>query len=405
MGYYDEDYTTRSQKQKGNRGGWFLAGLLGAILGAFLILISVPALSEWGLLPNIQSNEAVIESEPNIEDGNAMTQTINVDVNTDITKAVEKAKDSVVGVINLQQTSLWEEGYGEAGSGSGVIYKKEGENAFVVTNHHVVEGANQLEISLSDGTKIPAELIGSDPLMDLAVLRVDGAKVNSIAQFGSSEALKPGEPAIAIGNPLGFLEGTVTQGIVSNPDRTIPVDFDGDGVSDWQAEVIQTDASINPGNSGGALINIAGQVIGINSSKIAQEAVEGIGFSIPINIAEPIITSLEQTGKVERPFIGVNLRSLSEVPTYHWNQTLKIPNDIDYGIVVMSVVPNSPAQRAGMEELDVITELDGQKVEDVVELRKYLYKEKEIGEELKITFYRNGEKQTAALKLTQEQGL
>ena len=186
------------------------------------------------------------------------------------------------------------------GTGSGVIYKKAGNKAYVVTNQHVVEGATHLEVTLTDGTKIPAKLLGGDIWTDLAVLEIDTNHVKKIAEFGNSDVLKMGEPVMAIGNPLGTtFSGSVTQGIISGINRTIPVDINQDGIMDWQAEVLQTDAAINPGNSGGALINIAGQLIGINSMKIAQSAVEGIGLSIPINYAKPIISDLEQFGVVK----------------------------------------------------------------------------------------------------------
>jgi len=319
-----------------------------------------------------------------------------------VTEAVERVRDAVVGVINLQETNFWEGTTSEAGAGSGVVYKKEGDYAFIVTNYHVVQGASDLEVTLSNGERLSAELIGSDPLMDLAVLTVDGSKVEKVADFGSSSTLKTGEPAIAIGNPLGFLEGTVTVGIISNTERTIPVDINGDRRPDWNAEVLQTDASINPGNSGGALINIAGQVIGINSSKIAETTVEGIGFAIPIDVAKPIIADLEQFGEVKRPYMGIELQDLSEIPAYHIKETLKLPEDVEHGVVVMGVMPNSPAQRAGMQELDVITALDDEPIENLLDLRNYLYNEKEIGEDLKVTFYRNGDKQDVTMRLIEQ---
>ena len=306
-------------------------------------------------------------------------------MNTDVTRAVEKAGDAVVGITNIQTTSFWsqEGGSQEAGTGSGVIYKKENGKAFIVTNNHVIEGASQLEVTLADGTKIPATLKGSDPWTDLAVLEVDGNSIKTIAEFGDSDTLKSGEPVIAIGNPLGLgFSGSVTSGIISGVERTIPVDLNGDGIEDWQVEVLQTDAAINPGNSGGALINIAGQVIGINSMKIAQEAVEGIGLSIPINTAIPIIKSLEQFGEMIRPTMGVQLRNLTEISAYHQQETLKMPNDVTEGVMIEAVVANSPAGRAGLKELDVIVEMDGETIADVITLRKHLYNEKNIGDKM-----------------------
>ncbi|MEQ2527884.1 trypsin-like peptidase domain-containing protein [Bacillaceae bacterium CLA-AA-H227] len=394
MGYYDQDYENRYKKPKGNKGGYVLASLVGVILGALLVAVAFPRLMD--------NNLGTSPAEEAKENQNAVeTRNVAVNVETDITKAVDKAADAVVGISNIQGTGFWEGSNGqEAGTGSGVIYKKEGGKAYVVTNHHVVEGASSLEISMTDGTKIPATLRGSDVWTDLAVLEVDGSKIKTIAEFGDSDALRTGEPVIAIGNPLGAIfSGSVTQGIISGLERAIPVDIDQNGVVDWQAEVLQTDAAINPGNSGGALINIAGQVIGINSMKIAESAVEGIGLAIPINSAIPIIEDLEKLGKVNRPYMGIELQSVNEIPSYYQKEALKLPEDVTNGVAVMRVEPNSPASQAGLKELDVIVELDGEKINDTIELRKHLYTKKNVGESLQVKFYREGKLQETTMKL------
>jgi serine protease Do len=396
VGYYDQDYETRYRKQKGNRGGYFLASLVGAILGVFLIIVALPRIG-FNVLPYSTETDSSVEDNT----GPVRTENVSLNVVTDITKAVEKAGDAVVGITNLQTTSFWSESSSqEAGSGSGVIYKKADGKAYVVTNHHVIEGANSLEVTLTDGTKLEAKLRGSDVWTDLAVLEVDGSKIETVAEFGDSDALKIGEPVIAIGNPLGAtFSGSVTQGIVSGLERAIPVDINQDGAIDWQAEVLQTDAAINPGNSGGALINISGQVIGINSMKIAQSSVEGIGLSIPIKSAEPIISDLEEFGEVKRPYMGIQLQSVNEVSAYHQKETLKLPEDVTSGVVIMTVDPNSPAEQAGLEDLDVIVEMDGDPINDVIDLRKHLYNKKKVGDQLKIKFYRAGKIQETTIKL------
>lgn len=402
MGYYDQDYEQYNRKQKGNRGGRFLSGLTGAILGGLLVLFSMPILANMDFLPYDLSIGDDDEEADQDQTSNAPAKNISVDVNTAVTKAVDKVSKAVVGVVNIQEAGFWNE-KGEAGTGSGVIYKKEGNSAFVVTNYHVIAGATQIELSLSDGTRIPAEVLGSDELMDLAVLRTESKPVEQVADFANSDNVKPGEPVIAIGNPLGLqFSGSVTQGIISGTERAIPVDSNQDGEVDWNAEVLQTDAAINPGNSGGALVNIDGNLIGINSMKIAQSAVEGIGLAIPINLAAPIINDLEKYGEVRRPFLGIGMRSLNEVSSYHWEQTLKLPKEVSSGVVVMSVNPVSPAGQAGLKELDVITEFDGQEMKDIIDLRKQLYKKK-VGESIDIVFYRSGEKQSVKLKLGEEQ--
>ncbi|MCA1065603.1 trypsin-like peptidase domain-containing protein [Rossellomorea aquimaris] len=413
MGYYDSDHNSESRsRQKGNRGGMFLAGLLGVILGAVLVIVAVPQLANYNILPySIQPDEDLKETDEAYHNG--ATKSVSVDVTTDVTKAVEKAGDSVVGITNIQSQSFWGQGGGQtqdqqAGTGSGVMYKKEGDKVYIVTNNHVVEGADQLEVTLADGTKVPAEMRGTDIWTDLAVIEIDGSKIENddIAEFGNSDKLKAGEPVIAIGNPLGLqFSGSVTQGVVSGVERTIPVDINQDGMEDWNAEVLQTDAAINPGNSGGALINISGQLIGINSMKIAQQAVEGIGLAIPINYAQPIIADLEQYGEVKRPAMGVTLEDVNKISAYHQQETLKLPNGINYGVMVRQTVPNSPAAQAGLQELDVITELDGEKIENVIELRKHLYNKKDVNDQMKVTFYRNGEKKEVTMKLTDESRL
>jgi serine protease Do len=408
VGYYDDHSQNRFREQKGNKGGIFLASIVGAILGAILVIIAIPALSNNGVLPyQIEpSQESAVDSTTD-NNQEVIQKQIAYEVNTNTTKAVEKAADAVVGINNIQSSSFWSEGEASAeeaaGTGSGVIYKKAGDKAFVVTNHHVVEGATKLEVSLSDGTKIPAQLLGSDVWTDLAVLEIDADKVKKIAEFGDSDRLKMGEPVIAIGNPLGAtFSGSVTQGIISGLKRTIPVDINQDGLVDWNAEVLQTDAAINPGNSGGALINIAGQLIGINSMKIAQNAVEGIGLSIPVNSARPIIDDLEKFGTVKRPYMGVDLKSVSEIPAYYQEEALKLPHEINYGVALRQVVPNSPAAQAGLQELDVITEMDGEKINDVIDLRKHLYQKKKIGEQLEVKFYREGKLKQTTLRLAGE---
>ncbi|PGT77810.1 S1C family serine protease [Bacillus sp. AFS040349] len=401
MGYYDQDYENYDAKrQKGNRGGWFLAGLVGAVLGGLLVFFALPALTNFMPYEMNLGEEGTDQQGETVEDTGPI-KNVSVDVNSAITGIVDEVSDAVVGVVNLQEAGFWSE-TGEAGTGSGVIYKKEGKNAFVVTNHHVIEGASQVEISLSDGTRVPAEILGSDVLTDLAVLRVDADKITKVAQFGDSDAVKPGEPVIAIGNPLGLqFSGSVTQGIISGTERAIPIDENGDGQVDWNAEVLQTDAAINPGNSGGALINLDGKVIGINSMKIAQAAVEGIGLSIPANHAIPIIEDLEKYSEVRRPYMGIGMRSLNEVSSYHKEQTLKLPQDINNGVIVMSVVPVSPAAQAGLQEFDVITQFAGENIKDIIDLRKILYNQ-EVGDTIELTFYRNGEKMSGKMKLGEE---
>ncbi|MCM3006542.1 trypsin-like peptidase domain-containing protein [Priestia koreensis] len=400
VGYYDDEY--QEQRRPRRKRGAFFSGLIGAIIGALIILLVYPALVDRGILPSTSSENDVQQSDNSIS---GVQKTVSVNVTSDITKAVSKVDNAVVGVVNIQKSSsFWDSGKSsEAGTGSGVIYKKAGNKAFIATNNHVVEDASEIEVSMSDGTRVKARLLGTDALTDLAVLEIDAKHVKQVATFGNSDSLKRGEPVVAIGNPLGLeFAGSVTQGVVSGTNRAIPQDLNGDGVADWQSEVIQTDAAINPGNSGGALVNIEGNVVGINSMKIAQEEVEGIGLAIPANSVRPVINDLERFGEVRRPYMGISSRSLDEISSYHLSETLKLPKDVVKGVAVIDVEPSSPAAKAGLKQYDVIVELDGKPISNIIDLRKVLYNQKAVGDKLKVTYYRDGKKQTATMKLIKE---
>lgn len=405
MGYYDQDFESHRKRTAKNIIGYFLASLAGLLLGAFLVIVSMPLLANFGLLPYAVETADDGDDQGAVNGQNDNKQVVNtkkvsLDVDTDITKVVDDVVDAVVGISNIQSTSIWDETGREVGTGSGVIYKKEGKKAYIVTNYHVVEGAHAIEVTLPDGTKLSAKPLGGDVWTDLAVLEVDGSVIKTVAQFGNSDALKVGEPVIAIGNPLGAtFSGSVTKGIISGLERAIPVDLNQDGIIDWQAEVIQTDAAINPGNSGGALINIGGQLIGINSMKIAQSAVEGIGLAIPINYAIPVIEDLEKYGEVKRPYMGIELQSVHEIPAYYQRESLRLPQDINYGVAIRRVETGSPADQAGLREYDVIVEMDGKQINDVIDLRRHLYIDKRIGDTLKIKYYRAGKLQQTTMKL------
>lgn len=389
MGYYDDSESKEQYLPQKKRNPFFtvLIMIIVAVVSSAATVFFMTS-DEFGLLEDRASTASSQTTTSSLPVKNAVA------VKSDTTKAVDKALESVVGIYTYQGNQLFE-GTTETGAGSGVIYKKSGNYAYIVTNHHVVEGASQVEVQVSEGTRLQAKVIGSDELTDLAVLRIDGSKVNSVAEFGDSSKLTLGEPAIAIGNPLGFLEGSVTEGIISSTNRTIPVDTNGDGQEDWQSEVIQTDASINPGNSGGALINIDGQVIGINSSKIAQDEVEGIGFAIPMNVAKPIIEDLEQDGKVDRPTLGVRIADLSQVNPVGRTETLKLPDSVQEGVVIIEVEGSSLAEKAGLKQYDVITKVNGDKISSDAELRRSIYESN--GKKTSITYYRNGKEQTTTV--------
>ncbi|WP_226683122.1 S1C family serine protease [Sutcliffiella horikoshii] len=411
MGYYDEHVTQKRTRKEKSFGKVVFAAVTGGVIGALGIVAMLPVLLDWGFY--MDNNEAgASETAPMSVETNSVVQTDQVEyekIQTNITNAVENVSEAVVGVVNIQRggNSLFDprgaQGDQEAGTGSGVVYKKENGKAYIVTNAHVIDGASKVEVSLVDGTRVEAEVVGSDALTDLAVLTVDEANIKQVAKFGDSDAITLGEPVIAIGNPLGLeFFGSVTQGIISGKERIIPVDIDQNGQPDWEADVIQTDAAINPGNSGGALVNLRGEVIGINSMKIAQSRVEGIGFAIPIRAVQPIIEDLEKHKEVQRPFMGVGLASLSDVPLEAQRSTLKLPEEVKSGIVVTGVEPTSPADKAGLKQYDVIVKLDDQEIKDALGLRKFLYSQKNIGDMMKVTYYRDGKLEETEMKLVKQ---
>ena len=393
----EEEMRRRVNKGKGgSKIGYFISGLAGVVVGALLIWLLAPSM--------INQLPTTTNSQDKSEKGTVYTQTAT-EVQSDITTAVESVSDAVVGITNIQEVSdFWyqQSSEAEAGSGSGVIYKIEGDQAFIITNYHVVEGAKQLEVTLADGTKEEATLVGGDIWTDLAVVAISSEKIETVIEFGDSDVLKQGETVIAIGNPLGLdFYGSVTTGVISGKDRAVPVDLNNDGYEDWETEVLQTDAAINPGNSGGALINIAGDLIGINSMKISEDTVEGLGFSIPINTVIPIIEELEKSGEVKRPTMGIGLLDLTDVPAFYQKQTLRLPEEVTTGVVVSEVVQGSAADQAGVEQYDVIVEMGGQKIENSIDLRQHLYNEADIGDKLSIKVYRQGEMVDLQLTLTE----
>lgn len=403
MGYYDNDLyqVENKKKRQSGAGRLVLTSVTSAVIGGLVVLLMMPTLSKTGYVSMIEPTPANAMINPTSGQG-VTAQPISVSVDTATVRAVEKVENAVVGVINIRRTSNWmSQDSVESGEGSGVIFEKKNGKAHIITNYHVIDGADKLEVALPNGEKVDAKVLGADELTDLAVLEIDGSKVNTIAELGDSKALKVGEPAIAIGNPLGLkFSRTVTQGIISSTDRSMPIDVNNDNQTDWEMDVIQTDAAINPGNSGGALCNIYGQVIGINSMKIARSGVEGLGFAIPINDVKKITAELMQNGKLQRAYIGIQPYDLANVPKYHWKETLNLPDGVKEGIVVMGDVAKfSPAGKAGLRQYDVIVKLDDQPIATGAQLRKYLTLNKKPGDSVQVTYYRDGFKKTATVKL------
>jgi serine protease Do len=386
-----------AKRKRRNYLGMILSGAVGGVVAAIVVLLLVTS----NIIP-IASDEAEQNNEQTVttnEEEPAETVSTIAAEEAEVSTDVSEVAEAVVGVVNMQQNSIWTESQ-EAGTGSGIIYKKEDGSAYVVTNQHVVEGAEEVEIVLNDEERYPATVLGSDNLNDLAVLQLDGEHIDTVASFTSSNDLQVGETVLAIGNPLGLeFANTVTRGIISGLDRSVQVDTNRDGVPDWVTEVIQTDAAINPGNSGGALVNTDGEVIGINSMKIAQGAVEGIGFAIPTDTAIPIIEQLEEEGEIVRPQIGVTITTLYQVPPQYRHEII-LPDEVEGGVVIANVETGSPADEAGLEQFDVITSINNQPVTNMLELRQYLYSEASVGETVTVEVARDGSLMSTDLTLS-----
>ncbi|MGM9925367.1 MAG: S1C family serine protease [Bacillus sp. (in: firmicutes)] len=403
----------KQRKPKEKKSTGWLKTISAGVVGSVLTLSILPFTdySEW--VDRSEQSATVQQENSSSESSNSGAVKIQQTTTaaSSIADMVEKAVPAIVGVVNIQQSQnnyfypqqgqrgQSSEGV-ETGSGSGVIFKKDSKYAYIVTNNHVIENAQTIEISLESGEKTTAQLIGTDALSDLAVLTIDAKYAESVLEFGDSDQLRTGEQVVAIGNPLGLdFSRSVTQGIVSALNRSVTVST---SAGDWEMNVLQTDAAINAGNSGGALINTAGQVIGINSLKISENGVEGLGFAIPSNEAVPIINEIIEKGKVERVYLGVGLAGLDEIPGYYLQN---LPQNVEEGVMITSVNQNSAAGKAGLQVQDVIVSINGHKVSNSVEFRKYLYTNLKVGDKATLKLYRQGEMKTVEVTLASNNGI
>ena len=314
-----------------------------------------------------------------------ITENINKTVVTEkgIEEAIGNVYDAVVTVNSYY-------GNTKVGTGSGFIYKND-DKGYILTNNHVIEDANNYTVILSTGEVVEAKLLGRDAYSDLAVLSIDKDKVTKVATLGDSDAIEVGNTVFTVGSPMGEeYSGSVTRGIISGKDRAVEVD-------DVVTKVIQTDASINPGNSGGPLVNLAGEVIGITSMKLASSEIEGMGFAIPINDVKIYVQSLEKGEEVSRPALGVSLINVTDTyRLYYYN--IRLSRNIKSGVVVAAVDSNGPAYRSGMTVGDVIVKVNDKDVENISRLRYYLY-QYNIGDTVSITYIRDGSENTVDITL------
>lgn len=300
---------------------------------------------------------------------------------TSISKVADAVGPAVVGVENNVKT--WTGTTTTQGTGSGIIFDKSG---YIVTNEHVIDGANSVTVTLPGGKQLNAAIVGSDARTDIAVLKVNSSNL-PVAKFGDSTKVKVGDTAIAIGNPLGEeFAGSVTAGVISALNRTLQVDGK-------TYKVIQTDASINEGNSGGALCNAAGEVIGINSIKASNA--EGMGFAIPTNVALPIIKALMKNGYISRPYLGISYSFIdSDTAASH---------NVPEGAYISTVENGSAAAEAGITAGDIITEFDGIKITSESSLSDAILKHK-VGDTVQLKMYRDGKYGTIKVKLKDSNG-
>ena len=360
-----------------------------------LLLVVVAAGSGGGYITYSFLEDRVSESSKTLEQTTQTTGVVKCSNDmkldeTGIATSVGKIYDATVTIQNYQNGRL-------TSSGSGFIYKKEGEYAYILTNHHVIEDATKLLITLSNDDQIEGETLGSDPYLDLAVVRVSSEKVSLVATLGKSEESNVGDTVFTVGTPIGYeYRGSVTKGTLSGKNRMVTVSINS--TSDWIMNVLQVDAAINPGNSGGPLLNANGEVIGINSLKLVEDQIEGMGFAIPIEYAMKYVDDLEAGKELERPFVGITMLNVTD--SYRvYQYGIRLDPEIEEGVVVTGVSTGSGAEQAGIKKGDVIISVNGTTVSNAAYL-KYLLYQHEVGDTIEITYIRDKKQKTVEVTLT-----
>lgn len=309
---------------------------------------------------------------------------------TGIAAAVDKIYDSVVLVkVSSGRTS---------GFGSGFVYKVDDKTAYIITNHHVIEDATKVTVEFMDSDKeYSATIVGSDEYADVAVIKIDAPEGVKTVTIGNVDDLELGDTVFTVGTPVETTyKGTVTRGIVSGKQRLIPIAVKSSYSYDYLMAAIQTDATINGGNSGGPLCNANGEVIGINTMKLASSQIEGMSFAISIDQVIEVIDDILKDGKVDRPYVGVSIYELSTA-RYALRGNVNIPDDAE-GIYVVEVEKNSPGEKAGIKSGDIITGIENDKVTSMAEFKYYLYKNKPKNK-VKVTVLRDGKEKTLNVEL------
>lgn len=339
------------------------------------------------LFIGISGTLLVVYYIPN-DEGEKVVQEVTITESDTIAPAVNKVYDSVVTVLN----------YGNQlqATGTGFVYKTDDKYGYILTNNHVISGSKKIEVTNTENVTVEATLLGSDEYADLAVLRVDKSFVLQVATLGSSTDSEIGDTVFAVGTPVDVkYAGSVTKGIISGKNRMVNVTLDDGGA--FMMEVIQTNTAINPGNSGGPLVNINGEVIGINTLKLVEDEIEGMGFAIPIEMATSVLDRLEKGEEIERPLLGV---SMVDANNQYALFSYKVYLDKDYekGVVVIDVEKDSPAGVAGLQKDDVILKINDVEIEDTTHLKYILYKYS-VGDTIKLEYERDGKTNTVEIKL------
>lgn len=317
--------------------------------------------------------------------------------NGSLSAAVEKAQNGAVMIKTYNNSRA-------KGSGSGFIYKIEGDSAYVMTNHHVIDGGNKWVVITSTDEEIEGKVLGSDEYLDIAIIKITKKDyMEALSIVSDDKNINLGDTVFTIGAPVGYeYRGTVTNGIISGLNRLVEVSLNNSSQEDYVMKVIQTNAAVNPGNSGGPLLNASGEVIGIISMKLVENSIEGMGFAIPINYAMSHVTKLEKGEKIERPLLGITMLNVTDTYALFQNRII-LPENIEEGVVVAGISEKSGASNSDLKKGDVITKINGEKVKNGAYLKYLLYKYNP-GDTVKITYNRNGKESTTNIKLTKNEG-
>lgn len=358
-----------------------LTGII--VLSAFALGVIITLVCT-GIEKTITTNEKLVKTT--VKEESDLKKDISEVYNATVYIEVEGETRSFLG--NSNQTS----------SGSGFVYKKSDNDGYIITNYHVIDGAKNIKVTYIDGSSTEASVVGGDEYSDIAILKVDAKTVLDTVELGTSGEVELGDSLFTVGAPLGKdYMGSVTKGILSGKNRMVEVSLNS---GSYLMEALQIDAAINSGNSGGPLCNIKGQVIGVTSSKLVGEGVESMGFAIPIDVVNSILSDLENGKEIVRPYVGVQVADISNSFNLQYYYNVEISRDVTFGAIIGYVEKDKPASKAGLQVGDVIVEMDGKKIEDSAHFRYELYKHK-VNEKIKVKYYRGNKLDETTITLSE----